>query len=175
MSLLALAASGCGRNESGPEAVSAGDGKITSSDGNGNTTTINSGRNGGFSIKGADGSEVKFDKKGLRSDDGKGNSFAVGSVSVSEVELGVPFFPRSSATEHDIRAKKDGKDVFISLRSTTEAPDKVAKFYMERVRSPKLVAMETSSTLSGKLKDGRTLSVVAKASSSGTLIELTVK
>lgn len=56
------------------------------------------------------------------------------SASVSESELGMPFYPGSEGTNQDSKLDLNGKKTLSSVRITTDSPDKVLEFYKSKMQ-----------------------------------------
>lgn len=112
-------------------------------------------------IKSGDGGQVTIESdkdSGTVTMSGKDGetSFSAGN-DVTEAELGLPFYPGSKAKPgSDFRAEADGEKSVLSVRTTSDDPERVAEFYQNKVKG-----LSLSSYGEGKDKiymlDGRTM------------------
>ncbi len=176
---LTFVVSGCG---SGEKTVYSGDGGTVSTDANGNTTIKNKdgstvdirNNGGGFSAKSSDGTEANINQDGtMTGKNAKGEEFSMGSL-VSEADLGVPYYPSSTASNRDVRTEEGGKKHFMSIRTTSDSAAKVAAFYKEKVKDPVATEMGKLSSVSGKLEDGREVAVMANEADGKTEVTVSV-
>lgn len=121
-----------------------------------------------------DGTSVTVNESGKDTTfrDAQGNTATL-ATRVSEAELGVPFYPGSSATEADSSFTADGKTSSISIRTTADAPGKVIEFYkgeLDKVESDTNAGI--ASVLVGK-KGDRDVSVMVSVEQGKTTIMVT--
>ncbi|HTQ12210.1 MAG TPA: hypothetical protein VMI31_19255 [Fimbriimonadaceae bacterium] len=133
----------------------------TYSDSKGNTATID--KNGQAEIKQANGDSAKI------------------GASVSESDLGVPFYPGSVEKPNaSMTSTENGETTVVSNRTSKDDPAKVGSFYKDKIKDPKDSTVNASGmnmeTVTGKLDDGSEISVVAsKNNSDDTQIMVSVK
>lgn len=162
-----LCLAGCG----GPKVVTTGpngetvtqdaSGNMTIDDGKGTKTEIQTGKDG-WSAKSSDGTEVKIDGGSITTTNNKGETSSVGGSTVSESELGIDFYPGSKETSgKDMKIDADGKLTYLSNRTTTDSPEKVAEFYKAKVKGAATTSAGSMSTVSGKLDSGAEIMVMA--------------
>ncbi len=149
-------------------------GNMQVSDSKGNITNIKSDK-GGFDAKSSDGTEVHLDNGSMTSKDAKGNSTSVGASEVTESELGLPFYPGSNPFGHsDIKINSPGAEMYTSVRSTADAPEKVVGFYKDKVTKPQTMSSEKSAMVTGKLPNGHTAIISASVTDGKTQISVSV-
>lgn len=100
--------------------------------------------------------------------DNKGYSHVQGADVVSEADLGLPFYPGSTANDMGSSKTQTDKGTFIqSIRTTADDPDKVGDFYKDKVEKPEKNDATTPSAkvlgLKGKRKDGADVVITAIA------------
>lgn len=178
---MALLAVGCG----GPKVVTTGPdgqtvtqdaaGNVTVDDGKGTKIDYNQGKDGSWNAKSSNGAEVKVDSSGAVSGKNeKGESYSMGTSNVSESELGIEFYPGSSEVAgKDMKIDADGKNTFMSNRSTSDAPDKVAEFYKGKVKGATTTGSAEFSTVNGKLENGADFMMMARVENGKTEIQVT--
>lgn len=97
----------------------------------------------------------------------KGATTTVGPDKVSELDLGIAFYPGSIEPDESMSSKIEDKDekVVISIRNTKDSPGKVVEFYSGRVKNPAKSAVAggriQSSSLQGRLESGADISIAA--------------
>jgi hypothetical protein len=130
---------------------------------------------GTMTYKDNKGNEVNYNNKGgFEGVNEKGEKFAMGQSEVSEAELGLKLYPGSTATNADMKAESGGKKTFVSMRTTTDDPSKVADFYKGLVKEPQTATMNDMATVSGKLEDGREVGITCAKADGKTTITVTV-
>ena len=148
--LIAVVLWGCGHTVTGADGskvtVEPG-GKIESTDAKGDKATITeNGQN--IKVETKDGtatySTAKDGTTNLR--DSKGNSMETG-VAFSETDLGVPFYPGSTDTKSSMKVVNADGQNYTSVRTTTDAPEKVIAFYTDKLGKPKSSAMSGESSM----------------------------
>jgi hypothetical protein len=156
LSLACLAIVGCGKKEEvvitgadGTKVTASEDGSnVSVTDDKGNTSTVNTDKEGNVSMS-----------------DGKGGTMNMGTGSVSEADLGAPFYPGSTEGGLGMSATVDSGDnkVTTCVRTTKDDPTKVLEFYQSKVMNPTQASgnagpMKTAS-ISGKLDSGADISI----------------
>lgn len=108
--------------------------------------------------------------------DEHGTSSIGGGTTVSESDLGVPFYP-GSAEISGTGFKFDGpKEVNASCdRSTTDSPDQVIQFYSEKLSNSTKNTSGAISSLTGQLPSGGTVVVAARSKDGQTIISVTAR
>ena len=167
--LLLATAWGCGSKTTvatGPngEKVTADtSGNMTVDDGKGGRVDVKTdGEN--WTSKAADGSELNVSKDGFTGTNEKGEKFSMGTSSVSEPELGVPFYPGSGPVAgRDMKVDGDGKKTLMSVRSTNDAPAKVAEFYKGKIEGATTTTSPQLAIVGGKLKNGDEIVITVSA------------
>ncbi len=113
------------------------------------------------------GNEVKVDteKGSYEATDENGKTTKVETQGGSEAELGLPFYPGSAETtwaSSDVSAESH---VVMSMRTTSDAPQKVLEFYKPKLKNPSQVVSNASGTqnitLTGKLENGAEVAITA--------------
>lgn len=170
LSLLVVA--GCGAKDE--TTITTPDGaKVTTTEDGGTSVSVDDGKGGKV--------DLNTDGKGnIEMSDGKGGSLSVGD-SLSEADLGVPFYPGSTENKSGLSAKvdTDKETVATSMRTTKDEPGSVLEFYQKHVRNPKMSnttgAMKLA-TISGVLESGSEIAVTANQNGSeDTQIVVAVK
>lgn len=168
ITLLAAFAVGCGhltvKDDKGTVVdVQTQDGKMTFKDDKGTVTSIDS----------------KSDGKGnvtITAHDGK-ETYDYGKA-VTEADLGVPFYPGSQESKTDAHMATAEQTVVVSTRTTTDDPSKVLEFYKDKVKTdaPGAATISTNemATVSGKLADGGTITIIASKNTSDKLTTIQV-
>ena len=129
--LIALAAVGCGK-------------KDVYVDSQGNKVSVERGSND-VKIQTKDGSyEATNDGKSVTMKTDSGTVSMNSGVKVSEDDLGAPFYPGSEDNGQSQNMEINGKKTFVSLRTTSDSPEKVIEFY-----KGKLTGVESSSNVQG--------------------------
>ncbi len=129
--VVAIAAVGCGK-------------KDVYVDANGNTVSVERGTND-VKIQTKDGSyEATNDGKSVTMKTDSGTVSMNSGVNVSESDLGAPFYPGSEDNGQSQNMEVNGKKSFISMRTTSDSPEKVIEFY-----KGKLSNVESSSNVQG--------------------------
>jgi hypothetical protein len=108
----------------------------TFTDANGNKVTVDSnGANGGkMTFDDGKGGKTTIDASGdgksVTIDDGKGGKSTMGATTVTEAELGVPYYPGSTAAENgDLKMDSAESSSYTSIHDTSDGPQKVVDFY----------------------------------------------
>lgn len=96
--------------------------------------------------------------------DDKGNEVTA-KTNVTEEELGLPFYPGSSAKDGGgIVSNENGRKSVFCTRTTSDDPEKVIAFYKDKIQEPKDTSATMgelkSATLTGKL-NGAEIQVTA--------------
>lgn len=127
----AIAAIGCGK-------------KDVYVDSQGNKVTVERGSND-VKIQTKDGSyEATNDGKSVTMKTDSGTVSMNSGVKVTEDDLGAPFYPGSEDNGQSQNMEVNGKKTFISMRTTSDSPEKVIEFY-----KAKLTGVESSSNVQG--------------------------
>lgn len=169
---LSIVAVGCGSKgvtvtgENGEKvSVNPTSGDMTVTDKDGKTTTLeNDGKT--VTAKSSDGSELKIEEGKFSGTNEKGEKFEGGVATVSESELGLPFYPGSTEMEFG-SSKLDGPDgTTLSMnRTSNDMPDKIVAYYKGKFKDPQTfdsnVNGAAQSQVSGKLADGAEAAVIA--------------
>lgn len=122
---------------------------------------------GTMTFKDDKGNEVKVDtEKGTyEATDENGKTTKVETQGGSEAELGLPFYPGSAETtwaSSDVSAEAR---VVMSMRTTSDNPQKVLEFYKPKLKSPSQVVSSANNTenitLTGKLENGAEVAITA--------------
>lgn len=165
---------GCGSKDvtvvtgDGGKVTTDGAGNMTVTDKDGNKVDIQKGPDGSWTAKSSKGEEFKSTKDGISVTNEKGERATMGLSSVSEQDLGLPFYPGSSALENrDMRVEANGGKTFLSVRTTGDAPSKVLDFYKGKVKDAALTSTDKFGSINGKLEDGRKVMVMAMTQDSG--------
>ena len=137
--------------------------KMTSTDKDGKTTTIETGATtGSVSVK-----------------DEKGTTTAETGTSLSEADLGIGFYP-GSTEKTGVSAKSDTPDgkSAMSVRTSTDEPTKVAEFYKGKVKEANVMSMGDAThdvqMVTGKLESGGTVTVSASREKGKTETDINV-
>lgn len=159
LALFAIAFSaGCGKKD---DVVIVGpDGTKITADQDGSSMTIKD-EKGNVSTFNAD------NKGGMSMSDGKGGTLEIGQGTVTEADLGVPFYPRSKEGMAGMTSKVDSdkEKIVTSVRTTTDDPSKVLEFYQPKVMNPSQSSATSGSTkvasISGTLEHGTEITIGA--------------
>lgn len=148
---------GCGKKEE--VVVSTPDGKVTSTtnaDGSQNVTLESD--KGTVEMSGKDG-EVKMT---ATDESGKTSTYTAGSA-VDPAELGVSLYPGAEPTDgaKDAKVEAGGQTTVMVSRMTSDGPEKVAEFYKKEIREAQAYTSGDSGFVSGKTKDGHSVTVSA--------------
>lgn len=101
-----------------------------------------------------------------RTADGKTMTMDV-EASVSEADLGMPFYPGSAESGKGSKMEVNGKKSISSIRTTSDSPEKVIEFYKSRLANVQSTyAGGTMATLAAK--DGDRLLTIQASSENGT-------
>lgn len=149
-------------------------GNMRIDDGKGTVVDIDKGADGSMTMKNNKGAEVTYTDKGASGVTEKGEKFSIGAAEVSESEMGLSYYPGSQSISGDSKMESAGKKVFVSMRTTSDDPEKVINFYKPNVKEPQTMAAGEIASLGGKLDDGRQVSISAIRSSDKTQITITV-
>lgn len=108
----------------------------------------------------------------------KDSSFENG-VTITEAELGLPFYPGSTEVKvASMKAETKSERTFISVRQSTDSPEKVIAFYRPLVLEPELTTKKDDSRdeqeLKGKDKDGNKVAVSASRENGNSNSSVTV-
>lgn len=169
---LSIIAAGCGSKgvtvtgDNGEKvSVNPTTGDMTVTDKDGKTTTVEN-KGDSWTAKSSDGTEVKVEDGKVSGTNEKGEKFEGGVATVSESELGLPFYPGSKEMEFG-SSKLDGPDgTTLSMnRTTSDLPDKVVAYYKNKFKEPQTFDSNLNGTaqsqVSGKLADGGEAAVIA--------------
>lgn len=178
--VLLAGAFGCGSKST----VATGpDGETVTTDNRGNVT-IDDGQGGRVDIKtngenvtskSSDGSELTVGKDGFSGTNEQGEKFSMGASSVSESELGLPFYPGSTPVPgRDMKSDSQGETSRVSVRSTADSAAEVVAFYKTRIESPTTTSTEHISIVGGKTKSGDEALVSVSKAPGRTDTEVTV-
>lgn len=159
---------GCGSKQTtvmtgpdGEKVTSDTQGNMTFTDDKGNRVDVKAGQES-WTAESSDGAKTTVTKEGMTSTNEKGETFSMGVGTVSESELGLPFYPGSTAIEHrDMKADADGQHTVLSVRATEDAPSKVVEFYKSKVKGATVTTTDQIATMGGKLPDGGDLTLSA--------------
>ena len=156
---------------------------------NGEKISVNSkGATGSVSISGANGEKVDFNAKNgemsmssTENNGAKTTATMGGNTSVTEADLGVPFYPGSTEKPAEqMKVDTDKETDFISARTTGDEPSKVSDFYKEKVKGSTTSAVNSGglsmAICTGLLPSGAKYSMTAerKDGSNETLIKIGV-
>lgn len=151
------------------------DGSRVTMDSNGSSMTVHDDR-GNISTFNAD------NKGEMSMTDGKGGTLEFGQGDVSEADLGVPFYPRSSegAAGMTSKVETDKEKIVTSVRTSKDDPSKILAFYQPKVMNPSQSSATSGSTkvasISGTLEDGTEITIGAtKDGDNDTQIIVTTK
>lgn len=141
--------------------------KTVVNDGEGNRAEVD--RSGKVTVTDAEGktttAEATDDGKGMKMSDSEGNSMEMSSTSVTEAELGIPFYPGSTPGDGSMKMNADGRTSVMSVRLTSDDPVKVTGFYKSKVKEPNESSMTADgtvqATVTGKLENGADVAVMA--------------
>lgn len=185
-SLLVLALAGCSKSVtvSGSDgekvSVNPTTGDMTIKDKDGKVTEFDN-KGDSWTAKSSDGTEMKFEDGKLSGTTEKGETFEAGLTTISEAELGLPFYPGSKDVEYgSSKSEGGGQSMYSMNRSTSDLPDKVIAFYKDKFIEPQTFSSSvdggTHAQVSGKLKDGAEGAVIAlrEKGSSDTKIMITM-
>lgn len=119
-----------------------------------------------WTAKSSDGAEVKFEDGKVSTKNEKGETFESGITTISEADLGLPFYPGSKEVEYGSSKMETNDQATYSMnRSTSDTPEKVVEFYKDKFTDPQTFNSSASGTaqaqVSGKLKDGSEGAVIA--------------
>lgn len=104
---------------------------ISATDKNGETSTMTTKKDGSVNI------QTK-----------EGNASIGGTTTVSEEELGVPFYPGSTEKPgNNMKFEGGGEKNYSTVRLTTDSPDQVAQFYRTKVKG--LTTAGTADAITG--------------------------
>lgn len=166
---LVFALAGCGSKDT---VVTGADGSKAVVSQSGNKTTIEG--------TAADGTKATVTNEGdkVSYSDDKGQKMEMGGT-VSESDLGVPFYPGSEEVKSGsaITDTTEQKTV-ISARSTKDDPQKVGDFYKDKISNPSTSNMDSGGTkmviMSGKLKGSDITISAAKTGSEDTRVSIAI-
>jgi hypothetical protein len=141
-------------------------GKLSASGTNGEVLDIRS-DNGEMTLKAQDNNGAKIDAK------------VNGSPMVSESELGVPFYPGSTDKPSlQIKSENKAETVLVSVRSTSDSPNKVMEFYQSKVTNPssslQVTQEGTNGTLTSKLESGAKFDLTLERKKGATETEVKI-
>jgi len=175
----ALTVAGCGEKQTvytspdGGKVSQDSQGNVTVEDGKGNKVDYKTNKDGSYSMKSDTGAEFKGDASGFTGKDDKGNEMSMGTSTVTEAQLGVPFYPGSDAVSgKDMQVVADGKQSYVSFRSTSDSPEKVAEFYKGKVKGPTVTSSASNSAVTGKLDSGADFMMFARVDGGKTEIQI---
>ncbi len=172
--------SGCGAQKTvavgpnGEKVTTDGSGNIVVDDGKGNVTEMKSDKDGSVTVKTKEGAEATYSKDGMSGTNEKGEKFEFGKSEVTEAEIGLAFYPGSSATNEDMKMEEKGKKTFLSTRTTSDDPSKVVDHYKSLLKDVSTFSSADTATISGKLEDGRQVTIIALKADGKTRIQMTV-
>ena len=177
---LAVVAAGCGSKGEDGEKVSVNPttGDMTVTDKDGKTTEIQ--RDGdSVTAKSSDGTEVKIEDGKVSGVNEKGEKFEGGAMTVSEAELGLPFYPGSKEMEYGSSKMDSAEGTSLSMnRSTTDTPEKVIEFYKSKFKDPQTFNSSadgaTQAQVGGKLADGADAAVIALREKGGATTQVMI-
>ncbi len=131
-------------------------------------------------IRDENGNEVTVDPKtGTVTSKGKdGSNFSMGTDSVTEEKLGLPFYPGSTAELGMSSNNHQGESV-SSFRKHTDGVDKVREFYRSKLNNVEESTQEMSGakvlSMRGLLSDGREVAISAMEKDGQTSITISVQ
>lgn len=155
---------------------------VKSSDDQGSKTDLKIGGSAHIDLRDEKGNGLKFDadaKDGVKMKaEGEGSSFE-NNVELTEREVGVPFFPGSTAVPiATMKARSSSDDAFISVRTAKASPEAVIEYYRSYVKDPSTNSAsddeEVKIELKGKLSDGREIGISANRKKSESLTTIGV-
>lgn len=140
-------------------------GDMTITDKDGKTTTVDN-QGDSWTAKSSDGSEIKVEDGKVSGKNEKGETFESGITTITEADLGLPFYPGSKEVEYgSSKMETNDQATFSMNRSTSDMPDKVVEFYKDKFTDPQMFNSSASGAVqaqvSGKLKDGSEGAVIA--------------
>lgn len=137
----------------------------------GTITTDNTGKVTKMESK--DGS-VEINGNKMITKDNKGNT-AETNTSISEAELGVPFYPGSKELPGSIKVMENNKATFMALRSTTDTSKQVLDFYTTKLGAPKQQTTSDAMSIGNWEPAGKEVVVIATKADTLTNISVSVK
>ncbi|MEI7986817.1 MAG: hypothetical protein WCI55_14420 [Armatimonadota bacterium] len=148
---------------------------VSISGANGEKINVKSeGEQGNLSISGANGEKFKVDTKngemsmsGTDSNGAKTSATMGGATTITEADLGVPFYPGSTEKPSEqMKVVTDTEKDFMSTRTSSDEPSKVIDFYKEKVKGiTSSITNSPDTTLgicSGTLESGAKFTLTAE-------------
>lgn len=133
-------------------------GNMTVTDKNGNTATVNSSADQ-MTVQSKDAT-MHVDKNGFSETDSKGESVQ-GGTSVSEADLGAPFYPGSTEVPNSgMKATTEKGSTAMSIRTTSDDPSKVIAFYTDKLGKPE-TNITSGTTSMAMWKKGKSVTTVS--------------
>ena len=130
---------------------------VTGTDTNGDKVTMSTEKNGGMKVEGS-----------------KTNASIGGDTEVTEADLGVPFYPGSTAKAGSAsKIETDDEKGYICARETTDDPAKVMEFYKDKVKKSTTMSSGDMSSVSGTEDSGATIAIVSQKQGGKTDISYT--
>ena len=173
--LVVVFAVGCGSkgttvvSSDGGKVASDGSGNMTITDKEGNKVDYSADKDGSWSAKTSKGEEIQANKDGMTMTNEKGEVSSMSTSAVTEAELGLPFYPGSAPLkDRDMKINADGKQTYLSARSTSDSPEKVVEFFKSKVKTASSTSAEKFGSVIGKLEDGRDVNLMAMVKDDGT-------
>ncbi len=126
-------------------------------------------------VKTADGdAKMKFDESGNFEIQGPDGKVAAGGVGmVSEAQLGVPFYPDSKELAGSMSMQTDEGENVVSVRETSDSPDKVKAFYESKLGKPTGTVVSGDSFFGNWDSGGRVTTVMVTKAEKSTTITIT--
>lgn len=124
------------------------------------------------SIQTKDGS-MKVEGNKVEYKDNKGNT-AETNATVSEADLGFPFYPGSVETAGSMKFTENGKQSVICARTTTDSPTQVMAFFNDKLGKATQTAESQNLTMGAWDKDGKKVTAMLTPADGKTLIQVTV-
>lgn len=181
VAILAVLLVGCGHKET--TVITGPDGAKVTTDAHGNATFTDDKGNrvdvqadqGSWTARNAEGAETTVSEGGMSGHNEKGEKFSMGTASVTEKELGLPFYPGSTPLERrDMKVEEQGKHTVLSARATKDSPAKVIEFYKSKVDKPAETVTDQIASMGGKLPDGGEVTLSAIRNGTETEVTITV-
>lgn len=142
---------------------------VTVTDSNGTKTTIDGDKkNVTVTDSNGDKTSVSSEDGSIKMDGPSGKASIGGNTSVTEAELGVPFYPGSTEKPGTgFKFEGKGEKSYMSVRVTSDTPDKVADFYKGKVKGSTSGGGADMMIVTGLLDSGAKFSVSATKKEDG--------
>ena len=112
----------------------------------------------------------------VRIEGGEGTGEQGGTSTVTEEELGLAYYPNSTAKSgNDFKFEGGNENVYSSSRETTDDVQKVVAWYQSKVETARVSNDKGIWSIGGYLKDGSSVAIAARPQGSKTEIDITTR